>query len=133
MKQPREWCDPPEAFGRPDAPRRVWLTPTKPSDLPDFRAAVVQHVIASEIRRQLARQDPKITQEQLADADGRPDAANQWNARLNGRRSLTFRDMAFLYTVFEGALLPLESVVFEVLYAAHNHQPLSPDWDGVDR
>jgi hypothetical protein len=132
--QPRDWCDPPEAFGDRLAPTRRWNPPRAGADqheIENFRSAVVQHAIAISVRRY--KNEKGWTQERLAEMDGRwPDTGTaRWNERLNGRTSLTMRDVSVILRLLPGAL-PSEAHVQRLLAVAEKATNPPPNWDEVD-
>jgi hypothetical protein len=128
--KPRNWCDPPEAFGDREAATRRWNPPRAGADqheIEDFRSAVIQHAIAISVRRYKNKMG--WTQERLADLDGRwPDTGTaRWNERLNGRTRLTMRDVSVIMRLLPGAM-PSEKQVQTLLAVAEKRQPPPPRW-----
>lgn len=122
---PRYWCEPPTAFGDPAATVREWQPPGRPHLLDEFRAAVMQHAIAISVRRY--KNGAGLTQEALGDLDGRPDARNKWNARLNGRINMTMKDMATLVAILPGAM-PTEAKMRTLLRVAEHQETRPRGW-----
>jgi hypothetical protein len=122
---PQKWCSPPGLFGQLTLPdgepiedERTWLPP-KGNDLVEvakFRAAVMQHVICLHVRKAKNEftfgpdGEQRLTQEQLALLDPRPDTQKRWNARLCGRANLTTADIATLMVILPGAMPSEEEV-----------------------
>ncbi|GIM63354.1 hypothetical protein Pve01_80230 [Planomonospora venezuelensis] len=137
---PQKWCSPPATFGQltmPDGSRieaRTWLPP-KGSDLVEvakFRAAVFQNVICLHVRKAKNEfsfgpdGEQRLTQEQLAKLDPRPDTQKRWNARLCGRANLTTADMAQLMVILPGAMPSEEEVKMFIDIAEKRIE--RPDW-----
>ncbi len=130
---PRRWCTPARAFGQLKATTRVWDPPSgnDPTQVAEFRAAVLQNVIALYVRQHKNAQTPRLVQEGLAALDGRPDAFSNWNARLCGREKMWMHDIATLMVVLPGAL-PTESDVATFMDVAEKRMPPPPGWDWPD-
>lgn len=95
----------------------------------EFRAAVLQHAIAVSVRQY--KNEHGVTQDALGRLDGRPDATNKWNARLNGRIGLTMKDLAVLVTFLPGAL-PAEDDMRLLLDVAEKRVSPPEDWAEID-
>ena len=116
------------------APTRRWNPPCAGADqheIENFRSAVIQHAIAISVRRY--KNEKGWTQERLAEMDGRwPDTGTaRWNERLNGRTSLTMRDVSVILRLLPGAL-PSEAHVQRLLAVAEKATNPAPNWDEVD-
>lgn len=137
---PQKWCSPPETFGQltmldgGPIEARTWLPPTG-NDLVEvakFRAAVMQHVIALHVRKAKNEftfgpdGEQRLTQEQLAKLDPRPDTQKRWNARLCGRANLTTADIAQLMVILPGAMPSEEEVKMFMDIAEKRIEP--PTW-----
>lgn len=136
---PQQWCSPPEAFGQLEVQgekvtERTWLPP-KGNDLVEvakFRAAVMQHVICLHVRKakneaQFGPEgEQRLTQEQLAALDPRPDTQKRWNARLCGRANLTTADIATLMVILPGAMPSEDEVRTFIEVAEKRIEP--PEW-----
>ncbi|NYD40027.1 hypothetical protein [Nocardioides panaciterrulae] len=131
---PQKWCSPPEAFGQLNVSKRTWLPP-KGNDLVEvakFRAAVMQHVICLRVRKAKNEEtfgpdgQERLTQEQLAALDPRPDTQKRWNARLCGRANLTTADIATLMVILPGAMPSEDEVRTFIEVAEKRIEP--PDW-----
>lgn len=136
---PQRWCSPPEAFGQLEIrgepiAERTWLPPSG-NDLVEvakFRAAVMQHVICLHVRKakNAAQFGPngeqRLTQEQLAALDPRPDTQKRWNARLCGRANLTTADIATLMVILPGAMPSEDEVRTFIDVAEKRIEP--PEW-----
>lgn len=131
---PRDWCVPKGSFGDPNALNRHWEPPSSETELPLFRAAVVQHAIAVSVRR-WKNAHGKMTQDQLATldkADGRPGSnVIEWNARLNGRRTITLADIAVIIRHLPEAM-PTEDFISTLLRVAEKEMPRPTWWSEVD-
>lgn len=126
--KPRDWCDPKTAFGDPNAKARAWVVPVHGSDLPEFRAAVVQHAIAISVRRY--KNNHGVTQHDLAQQDDRRQESLKWNSRLNGRHGLTLTDLTVILRVLPGAM-PSEGSIRRLLKVAQG-APRPAGWTEVD-
>lgn len=135
---PQKWCSPPETFGQLKLPEevveRTWLPP-KGNDLVEvakFRAAVMQHVICVKVRKAKNEfmfgpdGEQRLTQEQLAALDPRPDTQKRWNARLCGRANLTTSDIATLMVILPGAMPSEDEVRTFIEVAEKRIEP--PEW-----
>lgn len=114
---PQKWCSPPEAFGQlklrdEKVEVRVWLPPRGNDhvEMAKFRSAVMQSAICLFVREAKNAEkfgpdgNERLTQEQLARLDPRPDTQKRWNARLCGRANLTTFDMATLMVILPGSM-----------------------------
>lgn len=142
---PQRWCEPPAAFGQLEVrgvpvTRRVWLPP-RSNDLVEvakFRAAVMQNVICLHVRTAKNQAtfgpegDRRLTQEQLAALDPRPDTQKRWNARLCGRTNLTTADIATLMVILPGAM-PSEDEVRTFIDVAEKRIEPPQAWPWPDR
>lgn len=130
-EQPRFWCDPPNAFGRLGVRERLWRPPGGEDfgALTRFRAAVVQNAICVHVRQH--KNATGMAQEAIAREDLRADAFKAWNARLCGRRSMTFQDLAVLIKFLDGSL-PAEDEIRAFIDVAEGAPP-EPNWPWPDR
>lgn len=105
-KQPREWCDPEESFGKIDGiGTREWIVPSRqdPVEYARFLAAVTQNAIV--VHARMYKNLKGYTRAKLAKDDGRNDySANAWDKKFNGRAVLTATDIAVLISILPGAM-----------------------------
>lgn len=147
-RQPADWCDPPEAFGQLTAKdnktpirRRVWLweQATTGALEVEFRAAVIQNVIALYVRQaKNARPHPTIVGrtmplKTLVAADQRKMSFDSWQRKMTGQRSFVFDDLAVIAHVLPDALPP-EHELGVFLRVAQKQSSPPEDWSrkGVD-
>lgn len=148
MTMPRDWCDPPSAFGqlsdksvRPavKVTRRHWVPPVS-SDVhatAAFREAVVQSTICLHVRlAKNSMQHPSLPKKSfplaaLTALDKRSPNTNFWQAKLTGLAAMTLEDLATLVDLLPGCLPP-EHDLKTFLDVAQKRIPPPPDWGWPD-